>query len=69
MSKIDDGGTAFPTEYNDRGLTMRDYFAGQYLVGKYWGSGDSAGCYVNADELARDAYMVADAMLAERRSA
>jgi hypothetical protein len=33
MSKVDDSGTAFPTEYNDRGLTIRDYFAAAALQG------------------------------------
>ena len=63
MSK-QDGGPAFPLKNLGLypGLTIRDYFAGQAL----------AGMLANTDidkppgPLAEDAYMLADAMLAER---
>ena len=66
MSKpIDDGGPAFPN--NDAhgcafsGMTLRDWFAGQALVGLL--VNHNAKFF---DNDARNAYTVADAMLAER---
>ena len=78
-----DGGPAFPQEYLDgmrnphRGMTLRDYFAGQAMAGffahpdvfaPYAGKGekpeDRAARMV--DSIAVTAYSVADAMLAER---
>ena len=68
------GGFAFPvldtTAANDvnslvcveGGMTLRDYFAGQALVGCV-GPG---GLGRNPSRLAKEAYLVADAMLAER---
>lgn len=67
------GGTAFPYVAeggSDSGLhaelrpgmTLRDWFAGQALAGHLaWGSDGE-----KADELAKGAYLVADAMLKER---
>lgn len=57
-----DGGPAFPSGDNDskapynEGITVRDYFAGQALVGliaKYGNEGTGAGaiCYSLADDL------------------
>lgn len=62
-----DGGSAFLPSMpiagggtlDMTGLTVRDYFAGQYLAGNCWLQG-------TAEEHAKDAYAVADAMLAER---
>jgi hypothetical protein len=45
------------------GMTLRDWFAGQALVG-ICAHQDSWGCTVN--EIAPQAYQLADAMLAER---
>lgn len=65
------GGPAVPVEREHgfgslvkyRGMSLRDYFAGQVLVG-------AAGGWIRGDaemaELARRAYAVADAMIAER---
>jgi len=76
MSEIKDGGAAFPTtgtQYNiDRdefevgsygGMSLRDYFAAAVLQGimgnrLYAGYEDTA--------IAKDAYGIADAMLAQR---
>lgn len=68
MSKIDDGGPAFPNpgyngNWDDRrqieGMSLRDWFAGQALVGliaqtEYYGS---------PNQLARNAYSIAGAMV------
>jgi hypothetical protein len=64
MSKSNDGGTAFPTEYNDRGLTMRDYFAAAALQGF---SSQSELYSTPVEHLAEWAYAQADAMLAARK--
>jgi hypothetical protein len=64
MDKIDNSGTAFPTEYNDRGLTMRDYFAAvalQAIMTQRHG-------LIGANH-AKEAYKAADAMLAARKEA
>lgn len=72
-TKIDDGGPAFPCDvqvednsgshYEERyGLTMRDWFAGQVLVGIL--SGDQR--FFSPSELATISYWAADAMLAAR---
>lgn len=65
MSKKDTGGPAFPESCGDQiipGMTLRDWFAGQYLNGL---AGNEASCGTN-EEWAKEAYIVADAMLAER---
>lgn len=80
--KIDDGGPAFPTEPNTQpgfylhhGMSLRDYFAGQALPAVI--SATSAGQHRptarDSDTsisfaIARDAYLVADAMLAARKA-
>jgi hypothetical protein len=73
------GGPAFPfqhgpfgggeSEYND-GMLLRDWFAGQALVGlitawrvHHSGQGDEG---VTSEPLVRGAYAIADAMIAER---
>lgn len=71
MKKIDDGGPAFPyTEdkthigmgiKQNNGMTLRDYFAGQALMGmmeKY--------SQTNCDIVSGWSYQFADAMIAER---
>ena len=83
---IDDGGYAFPVPMvfdgavcdtvNERGMSLRDYFAGQAMtaVGRtYLGSednpvADQLGKPTFAEE-ARRCYAWADAMLAERAKA
>lgn len=76
-----DGGPAFPRHYSEdrsrldsggygtryfhdaqQGMSLRDWFAGQALTGlvaDFWGDGKTA-------DLARDAYKLADAMIAAR---
>ena len=68
MSAIDDGGPAFPN--NDQhgcafaGMTLRDWFAGQALVGM---SAHKDSSKWEMHEITADAYAYADAMLAARK--
>lgn len=52
----------------DKGMSLRDYFAGQVLMGEL--AGQHEGALYNLDKdgpyLAKRSYAVADAMLAER---
>ena len=64
-----DGGSAFPLAAregvpNTMGMSLRDYFAGQALVGLLTTLKVNPGH--KAKELAVDAFTIADAMLAER---
>lgn len=66
MSKINDGGPAFPTHGDQLsnatyGMTLRDYFAGQALVGSL-----TAGESTDPKVIAKFAFEYADAMIAER---
>jgi hypothetical protein len=80
MKTLNDGGPAFPTverrtppgcepyDVPVNGMTLRDWFAGQALIGilqdkRYSEAGNEAAC---ASELARYAGRIADEMLAER---
>lgn len=70
MGNRNDGGPAFPAcnEANvneTMGMTLRDYFAGQALAGML--ATDVPGCITRAD-VAAEAYLQADAMLAARTS-
>ena len=68
-----DGGPAFPFEtkpvphgrgsmhYRNGGMSLRDYFAGQALQGFVARIGNH-----DANLIAHDAYILADAMLSER---
>jgi len=62
---MDNGGPAFPMQIGSlqlRGMTLRDYFAGQALAGM-------TACSVlteEAHEYAKCAYILADAMLVAR---
>jgi len=65
MSKINDGGPAFPrsaSAFDAYGMSLRDWFAGKALA--------AYGAPFNEDETRRDVasrcYEMADAMLAER---
>lgn len=58
MASIDDGGPAFPST-DDKGMSLRDYFAGQALA--------MGGIYnTTPEEKAAAAYAIADALLAQR---
>ena len=68
MSK-NDGGPAYPSlretgESAGRGMSLRDWFAGQALSGILASERDAG-----APDLAREAYLYADAMLAAREEA
>lgn len=71
MSKINDGGAAFPNsvqpdfQYAEVGMTLRDFFAGQIACGMAAFSGTSGVSYGPGD-IAGRAYQVADAMIAAR---
>lgn len=58
-----------PSDWAGQGMTLRDWFAGQALMG--WTSdptrGPSIGVDSNAKLAARTAYSYADAMIAEKR--
>lgn len=78
MSTIETGGPAFPGQWYDfqpctgdqvvreqwSGMTLRDYFAAKAMQG-YCAMDGSFDC--NADDIAADAYAIADAMLAARK--
>ena len=68
-----DGGPAFPTDnahqssaatFHYEGMSLRDYFAGQALVGLLAGLPDIR---IGPDERAESAYLYADAMLEHRK--
>ena len=65
------GGPAFPLSTSGygtdpvNGMTLRDYFAAKALVG-FMGSGD-ADWTKHPESFAREAYRMADAMLAARK--
>lgn len=72
MSARDDDGPAFPvppelcqdlTIEEQRGMTLRDYFAAKALCG-YWANPELS--FRTFDEAAEQMYVVADAMLRAR---
>lgn len=77
MSKIEDGGSAFPIEggemsglHSDPGMSLRDWFAGQALAGQWVGreSDFIALTAPTALNVAESAYRIADAMIAARKT-
>lgn len=81
---VDDGGLAFPCVWTDiyhdqqcaPGMSLRDWFAGQSLIGQLILSSLTMGERIRAgepsdgplpQEIARAAYLMADAMLAARK--
>ena len=70
------GGPAFPTKISEghhfKGMTLRDYFAGQALAGDMAAQSEHCGVIQenvtdsNLDLLARHYYRISDAMLRER---
>lgn len=67
MSKINDGGPAYPTpDYGSApGMSLRDYFAGQIANGMAAHSG-TMGVPFGPGSIADRSYEVADAMIAVR---
>lgn len=67
MSKIDDGGTAFPVVSDifghHSGMSLRDWFAGQVVSGMVAGG---RGLDISVEQFAKSSYAIADAMIAER---
>ena len=74
MIETKDGGSAFPlsgplTTSDNLGMTLRDYFAAKALAGMELTAEDNMGSgsfWYSASRLAKRAYSIADAMLAER---
>ena len=75
MSKIDEGGAAFPLpkqvfgenihlEYADKGITMRDYFAAAALQGLIFHNSFGE---VSDENIAKGSYQYADAMIEARK--
>jgi hypothetical protein len=65
MSKINDGGPAYPMHPNswEYGMTLRDWFAGQALAGMGLEYTSDKFCHASVAECA---YRYADAMLKAR---
>lgn len=72
MSAPDDSGPAFPSQnghYFEPGMTLRDWFAGQAIIGMTSQSERKVNDVKSyARIFARDAYTFADAMLAARNN-
>lgn len=75
MSKINDGGPAFPNVPEgagsrwadwDMGMTLRDYFAAKAMHGLITARHPDHHGQDGPAQLAYDAYLIADAMLAAR---
>lgn len=76
MSKVNDGGPAFPTTWDashnaalqtEDGMSLRDWFAGQALAGVVVQcAGDTVRKGTIAGHMAARAYEIADAMIAAR---
>lgn len=62
MSKIDDGGPC-SVSYDQTGMTLRDWFAGQALTGVLSDPNSCADYHL----VARSAYGYADAMIVARK--
>lgn len=74
MTKTDNGGAAYPamfeggnnngeTPYFEKGMTLRDYFAGQAMQAVI-----STGADNTVEHIATVSYMAADAMIAARKA-
>ena len=62
-----DGGPAFPSTHSADGMSLRDWFAGQALADL--ASVDRDVEMFGVDEVAKECYQLADAMLAHRGEA
>jgi hypothetical protein len=70
MSNQYDGGPAFPSNddgIQNEGMTLRDWFAGQALAGR--AQFLQPGVVLYPDCIARECYLIADAMLKARGGA
>lgn len=65
MSTINNDGPAFPTQ-SQNGMTLRDYFAASSVTGLLANPAADPCEQVHFDNIARDAYRMADAMLRAR---
>lgn len=67
---MNDGGPAFPVmPYGREGMSLRDWFAGQALTVMLASNMEpkvDGNDYTPSERLAKQSYMIADAMLAER---
>lgn len=77
--RTQDGGPAFPSSHDygwseklkryeavgDKGMSIRDWFAGQFLMGLAAGQQRKM-TTLHARDISADCYKIADAMLAER---
>lgn len=69
MSTEKDGGIAFPSvsvHDENRGMTLRDYFAAKALQGMLSALDASGLNYSNPEMMAEHAFVFADKMIAER---
>lgn len=69
MSEKPQGGPAFPCVIGDiyyKGMTLRDYFAGQSLLSAAVMSVVAPNAALKAEDVAAAAYRMADAMIAAR---
>jgi len=68
MSKIDDGGAAFASEYYcNEGRKLRDFFAAAALQGICVNVGRNGFGFHEPNKIATECYSLADAMLAARK--
>jgi len=72
MTTKDDGGPAFPSQWDDKdndGMTLRDWFAGHALIGIINACAMDTRARGEATEamFARKAYSIADAMIEARK--
>ena len=74
MSNTNTGGPAFPVQSvyiedqqtNSQGMTLRDYFAAKAMQGYAQYSAANSKFVFSDQQLAKDAYLIADAMLKAR---
>jgi len=74
-SRVDDGGPAFPNvcmndpchPSSEPGMTLRDWFAGRALTGMLAAERGDVPEMITIEGYARDAFRIADAMLAARK--
>lgn len=63
---INDGGRAFPNDFErELGMSLRDYFAAKAMQAML----SDTTCILTRESIAREAYLLADFMIKERRIA